>query len=101
MNQRDPDRTIIEHDNGFTMVNTRLFEPRTEPYVLPSQSEQVFYYGVPGRADWSFVVRHYPRGRLVKYNLDDGNEEGSMEEEYDDEEHDQLELADDDGPRNS
>ena len=36
LNQRDPDRTIIEHDNGFTMVNTRLFELGTEPYVLPS-----------------------------------------------------------------
>ena len=41
-NQRDPDRTIIEHDNGFTMVNTRLFEPGTKPYVLLSQCEQVF-----------------------------------------------------------
>ena len=29
LNQRDLDRTIIEHDNGFTMVNTRFFEPRT------------------------------------------------------------------------
>ena len=26
LNQRDPDRTIIEHANGFTMVNTRLLE---------------------------------------------------------------------------
>ena len=43
-------------------------------------------------------MRHDPRGRPVKYNLDDGNEEGSLEEEYDDEEHDQLELADDDDP---
>ena len=94
LNQRDPDRTIIEHDNGFTMVNTRLFELGTEPYVLPSQCEQVFYSEVPGKVGWSFVVRHDPKGRAVKYNLDDGNEEGSMEEEYDDEEHDQLELAD-------
>ena len=61
LNQRDPDRTIIEHDNGFTMVNTRLFEPRTKPYVLL------------GKAGWSFVVRHDPRGRMVRYNLDDGN----------------------------
>ena len=36
LNQRDPDRTIIEHDNGFTMVNTRLFELGMDPYVLPS-----------------------------------------------------------------
>ena len=74
MNQRDPDRTIIEHDNGFTMVNTRLFEPRMEPYVLLSQCEQVFYFEVLGKAGWSFVVRHNPTGRSVKYNLEEGNE---------------------------
>ena len=78
------------------MVNTRLFEPGTKPYVLPIQCEQVFYSEVPSKAGWLFVVRHDPRGRPVKYNLDDGNEEGSLEEEYDDKEHDQLELADDD-----
>ena len=61
------------------MVNTRLFEPGTKPYVLPSQYEQVFYSKVPGKVGWSFVVRHDPRGRLVKYNLEDGNEEGSVE----------------------
>ena len=58
LNQRDSDRTIIEHDNRFTMVNTRLFELGTEPHVLPSQCEQVFYSEVPGKAGWSFVVRH-------------------------------------------
>ena len=35
LNQRDPDRTIIEHDNGFTMVNTRFLEPVMEAYVIP------------------------------------------------------------------
>ena len=39
LNQHDPDRTIIEHDNGFNMVNTRLFEPGMKPYALPSQCE--------------------------------------------------------------
>ena len=39
MHERDPERTVIEHANGFTMVNTRAFEPGTEPYVLPSQCE--------------------------------------------------------------
>ena len=80
MNQRDPDRTSIEHDNGFTMVNTMLFEPGMDPYVLPIQCEQVFYSEVLGKVGWSFVVRHDPRGRAVKYNLDAGNEEGSLEE---------------------
>ena len=96
LNQRDRDRTIIEHDNGFTMVNTRLFEQKTEPYVLPIQCEHVFYLEVISKEVWSFFVRHDPRGRPIKYNLDDGNEEGSLEEEYEDKEHDQIELDDDD-----
>ena len=98
MNQCDPDRTITEHDNGFSMVNTRLFEWGTEPYVLPSQCVQVFYSEVPGKAGWLFVVRHDPRGRLVNYNLEEGNEEGTLEEEDNDSEHDQRELDDHDDP---
>ena len=43
-------------------------------------------------------MRHDPRGRPVKYNLDDGNEEGSLEEEDKDEKHEQHELYDDDDP---
>ena len=39
MNERYPERTVIEHANGFTMVNTRALEPGTEPYVLSSQCE--------------------------------------------------------------
>ena len=76
LNQRDPEKTIIEHDNGFNMVNTRLFGPRMKPYVLPSQCEHIFYSEVPGRVSWSFVLRHDPRGRPVKYNVEEGNEEG-------------------------
>ena len=79
MNQCDPYRINIEHDNGFTMVNTRLFTQEMEPYVFPSQCEHVFYSKVPHKPSWSFVVRHDPRGRMVKYKLDEGNEEGTME----------------------
>ena len=68
MNEHDPKRTVIEHVNGFTMVNTRALESGTEPYVLPSQCEQVFYSEVPGKAGWSYIVRYDPRGRPVKYN---------------------------------
>ena len=68
MNEHDPERTIIEHDNGFTMVNTRALEPGTEPYVLPSKCEQSFYSEVPGKAGWSYIVRYDPRGRSVNYN---------------------------------
>ena len=42
MNECDPKRTVIEHANGFTMVNTRAFQPSIGPYVLPSQCEKVF-----------------------------------------------------------
>ena len=74
MNERDPERTVIEHANGFTMVNTRELEPSTEPYVLPSQCEQVFYLEIPGKGGWSYIVRYNPRGRSVKCN--------ALEEEY-------------------
>ena len=80
------------------MVSSRLFEPGMEPYVLPSQCEQVFYSEVLGKAGWPFVVRHDPRGRLIKYNLEEGNEEG-LEEEDDDEYHNQHELDDHDDPK--
>ena len=93
MNHCDPYRTTIERDNGFTMVNTRLFELGTEPYVIPSQLEHVFYSEVPGKVGWSFVVWHDPRGILLKYNLEEGNEEG-LEEEYDNDDHDQHDLYD-------
>ena len=68
MNERDPERTFIEHANGLTMVNTRALEPGTNPYVLPSQCEKVFYLEVLGKAGWSYIVRYDPRGRPVKYN---------------------------------
>jgi hypothetical protein len=79
MHERDPKRTVIEHDNGFTMVNTRAFALGTKPYVLPSQCEQVFYSEVPSKAGWSYVVRYDPRGRPVKNKHvakdEDNNEE--------------------------
>ena len=81
MNEHDPERTVTEHDNGFTMVNTRELEPGTEPYVLPSQCEQFFYSEVLGKAGWSYIVRYDPRGRLVKYNPVE--EEYNVEEEGD------------------
>ena len=61
--------------------NTRAFEPGTEPYVLPSQCEQVFYSEVPSKAGLSYIVRYDPRGRLIKYNA--VQEEDNFEEEGD------------------
>ena len=75
------------------MVNTRLFEGGMVPMFFQANVKKVFYSEVPGKANWSFVVRHNPRGRPVKYNLEKGNEEG-LEEEDDDEYHDQHELDD-------
>ena len=42
LNQRDLDRTIIEHDNGFTMVNTRFFEPGTKPMFFQANVNKYF-----------------------------------------------------------
>jgi hypothetical protein len=83
MNEHDPHRTIIQHDHGFTMVNSRSFYLGTNCYVLPIQCEYVFYSEVPSRAGWSFVVRYDPRGMPVKYNV---VEEDDIEEDDDAEE---------------
>ena len=80
MNEHDPSRDVIEHANGFTMVNTRNIELGSQHYVLPSQCEQVFYLEVLGRGGWSYAARYDPRGRSVKYNV---VEEDDIEEEYD------------------
>ena len=77
------------------MVNIRLFELGMDPYVLSIQCEQVFYSKVPGKESWSFIVRHDLRGMPIKYNLEEGNEEG-LEEEDDDEDRDQHEFDDHD-----
>ena len=66
-----------------------FFNLGMEPYVLPSQFEQVFYSKVPGRGGWSFFVIHDPRGGSVKYNVEEDNEEGLEEEDdVDDDQHD-------------
>ena len=44
------------------------------------QCEQVFYSEVLGKAGWLFVVRHDSRGRPIKYNVEDDNEEGIEED---------------------
>ena len=95
LNRTDTDRTVIEHDSGFTMINTSSFEPiGDEHYVLPSQCEKVFYFGIPHKLVCSFFVRHDPRGRLVKYNV---MEEEDIEEAQDkvNDFHEQQLLSDD------
>jgi hypothetical protein len=84
MHEHDSERTAIEHNNGLTMVNTRAFELGTNPYVLPSQCEQVFYSEVPSKAGWSYVVRYDPRGRPVKYNhvAEDGDNNEDEDHDY-------------------
>ena len=73
------------------MINTRSFEPvGDEPYVLPSQCEQVFYFGVPHKLGWSFVVRHDPRGRPVKYNVIEEEDIEEAQEEVNDHQEWQL-----------
>ena len=78
MNEHDPKRTVIEHANGFTMVNTRALESGIEPYVLSSQCEQVFYSELKGKVGCSYIVRYDPRGRPIKYNAP--KEEDNVEE---------------------
>ena len=48
------ERTIIDHDNVLTMIDTTRNESSIESYVLPSQCEQVFYSLVMSCLGWSF-----------------------------------------------
>ena len=73
------------------MINTRSFEPfGDEPYVLPSQCKQVFYFGIPHKPGWSFVVRHDPRGRPVKYNVIEEEDIEEAQEDINDDQEWQL-----------
>jgi hypothetical protein len=82
MHERDEERTVIQHANGFPMIKTTVFERGHDRYVFPSQCEQVFYSNVPGERDWSFVVRYDPRGRPIKYTH--LQEEDDIEDQEDD-----------------
>jgi hypothetical protein len=83
MHEHDIERTVIEHDNGFSMVNTREVELGTKPYVLPSHCEQLFYSEVPSKEGWSYIVRYDPRGRTIKYNHVAEDEYNNEEEDHD------------------
>lgn len=90
LNQNNPNRTVIEHDSRFTMINTRSFEPvGDEPYALPSQCEQVFYFFISHKLSWSCVVRHDPRGRLIQYNVMEEEDTEESEDEVNDD-HERL-----------
>jgi hypothetical protein len=49
INEHEPEIIVIQHENVFTMVNTRTFEMGLEIYVLPSQCEKVFYCEAPDK----------------------------------------------------
>jgi hypothetical protein len=51
MHERDEERTVIQHANGFPMIKTMMFERGNDCYVFPSQCEHVFYSNVPGERD--------------------------------------------------
>ena len=80
MHEHDKKRIIIQHANGFPMIKTTMFEGWNDRYVFSSQCEHIFYSKVPSERDWSFVIRYDPRGRLVKYIVE---EEDDIEEEDD------------------
>jgi hypothetical protein len=47
MHEHDEEITVIQHANGFLMIETTIFEKTNDYYVFPSQCEQVFYSKVP------------------------------------------------------
>jgi hypothetical protein len=75
MHEHDEERTVIQHAIGFPMIKTTFLEKENDRYVFPSQCEQVFYSKVLGKRDWSFVVRYDPRGRPIKYTIDEEDDD--------------------------
>jgi hypothetical protein len=89
MHELDEERNVIQHANGFLMIKTMVFERGHDRYFFPRQCENVFYSKVLGERDWSFFVIYDPRGRPLKYTI---------EEEYDiEEEDDASETEKEDG----
>jgi hypothetical protein len=76
------------------MVNKREFELGIEPYVLPSQCDQVFYSKVPSKGGWSYVFRYDPRGRPINYNHVAEDEDNNEEEDHDYAEQEQVVVVD-------
>jgi hypothetical protein len=52
MDERDEERTIIQHANRFPMIKTTVFERGHYFYVFPRQCKHVFYSNVSGERDW-------------------------------------------------
>ena len=69
MNEQDHNITIIEHINGFAMINTWLLELGIDAFVLSNQCEKSFYSKVPSKASWSHVIGYHQRGIPIKYTL--------------------------------
>lgn len=61
------EKTILLHNNGFHMINTSRFEATSEPYVFPSQCDQIFLIPNLEQPGWSFVIDYDPRGRRVTF----------------------------------
>ena len=91
MNERDLDRTFIDHGNGFTMINIRLLQLGTNPYDLPSQCEQDFYSQAPSKEGWSYVIKCDTPRRHVNYIV---LEEDSIEEDQQEDAEEQVDLLD-------
>ena len=62
------EKTIFQHNNGFSMINTSRFEATSEPsYVFPNQCDQMFLIPNLEQPGWSFAIDYDPRGRRVTF----------------------------------
>ncbi|CAN1757493.1 hypothetical protein LINPERHAP1_LOCUS6538 [Linum perenne] len=54
-------RGLKQDDYGFTLVNFSHRMNGTEPFILASQAQQVFYVADPMDEDWKVVIKTTPR----------------------------------------
>ena len=79
-----PNKGLVIDEFNFTSVNTTRQSYEDEPFILPTQVQQVYYSKDPSKKDWSVAMRWKPRDTYElpdEVNMEEANHENALEEE--------------------
>ena len=77
-----PNKGLVIDEFNFTSVNTTRQSYEDEPFILPTQVQQVYYSKDPSKKDWSVAMRWKPRDTYelpVEVNMEEANHENALE----------------------